>query len=158
MKRIVSGGQTGVDRAALDVAIDLGIGCGGWCPAGRLAEDGAISSEYPLKETPASEYAERTEWNIRDSDGTLVLTIGTPTDGTHFTVFLAARMAKPCLIVDFNKDPDAEHVRNWIAENRINTLNVAGPRASKFPSIYDKAVEFLHNLFDERQAGSGRTQ
>jgi predicted Rossmann-fold nucleotide-binding protein len=74
IKRIISGGQTGVDRAALDVALELGIPCGGWCPKGRLAEDGSIDLRYPLKETNSSEYRERTEKNVEDSDGTLILT------------------------------------------------------------------------------------
>ena len=82
LTRIVSGGQTGVDRAALDVALELSIPCGGWCPKGRKAEDGALPARYPLKETPSEEYAQRTTWNVRDSDGTLILTHGAPTGGT----------------------------------------------------------------------------
>lgn len=76
--KIVSGGQTGVDRAALDVALELGLPCGGWCPKGRKAEDGVIHSRYPLKETPSEEYNERTTWNVRDSDGTLIVSDAPP--------------------------------------------------------------------------------
>jgi len=100
--QIVSGGQTGVDRAALEVALELGIPCGGWCPKGRLAEDGPISSRYPLQETPSDIYAQRTEWNVRDSDGTLVLTRGRPSEGTAFTIEIAARLKKPYLIIDLD--------------------------------------------------------
>ena len=78
LAKIVSGGQTGVDRAALDVALDLSLPCGGWCPKGRKAEDGPIAAHYPLTETPLDSYPQRTEWNVRDSDGTLVLTRGKP--------------------------------------------------------------------------------
>ena len=83
--KIISGGQTGADRAALDFAIDHGIEHGGWCPKGRWAEDGAIAERYPLKETPSADVAQRTEWNARDSDGTLVITEGAPVAGTALT-------------------------------------------------------------------------
>src|SRR5438876_4889366 len=88
---IVSGGQTGVDRAALDVALELGIPCGGWCPKGRRAEDGRIPLRYPLEETTLNIYPQRTEWNVRDSDGTLVLTTGRPEGGSALTNELARR-------------------------------------------------------------------
>ena len=88
VEKIVSGGQTGVDRAALDVALELGIPCGGWCPRGRRAEDGALSARYPLMETPSDDYVQRTTWNIRDSDGTLILTRGEPTGGTAQTALI----------------------------------------------------------------------
>jgi hypothetical protein len=94
---IVSGGQCGVDRAALDVALDLHLPCGGWCPKGRRAEDGALAARYPLTETPWWGYPQRTEWNVRDSDGTLVLTRGRTDRGTQLTIELAARLGKPCL-------------------------------------------------------------
>ncbi len=89
IQRVFSGGQTGVDRAALDVALDLGFPCGGWCPSGRRAEDGPLKEIYPLKETPSKNYAQRTEWNVRDSDGTLVLHRGSLSGGTAFTIELA---------------------------------------------------------------------
>src|SRR5437660_8982603 len=97
--KLISGGQTGVDRAALDVAIELGLPCGGWCPKGRRAEDGRIPGRYPLKETPSWVYPQRTEWNIRDSDGTLVLTLSRATGGTALTIHLAKSMRKPVLII-----------------------------------------------------------
>lgn len=91
MIKIISGGQTGVDRAALDAALQLGIPCGGWCPKGRKAKDGPIPDRYPLKETESGSYPVRTEMNVRDSDGTLILTWGRPTGGTALTVRLARR-------------------------------------------------------------------
>src|SRR5438105_15558458 len=92
LHKIVSGGQTGVDRAALDVALELGMPCGGWCPRGRRAEDGPITDRYPLSETPWSGYPQRTGWNVRDADGTLILTMGQADRGTALTQQLAARL------------------------------------------------------------------
>lgn len=144
--KIVSGGQTGVDRAALDVAIELGIPCGGWCPQGRLAEDGVIPARYPLAETPSPDYEQRTEWNVRDSDGTLVLTLGEPTGGTAFTVELAQKHRKPHLVVFLDARTNLQSVSDWIASNQIETLNVAGPRLSTQPESYRLAAEFLRKL------------
>ncbi len=144
--KIVSGGQTGVDRAALDVAIDLGLACGGWCPKGRMAEDGPIPGDYPLKETKGADYVERTRLNVRDSDATLVLTRGTPTGGTALTVALAEKLGRPSLVVDLAADDgggDVARVREWLVEAGIATLNLAGPRESNHPGIYDDAVRFL---------------
>jgi len=149
VRKIVSGGQTGVDRAALDVAIRLGIACGGWCPSGRLAEDGVIPKEYPLKETETAEYAERTVLNILDSDGTLVLTWAPPTEGTAYTVDMARAHGKPCFIVDLREGDATHEATQWLSENRIRTLNVAGPRASKCPHIHTMAVEFLEHLLSD---------
>ena len=146
MARIVSGGQTGVDRAALDVALALTIPCGGWCPKDRRAEDGPLPSRYPLKETPSAEYEQRTEWNVRDSDGTLILTRGEPTGGTAMTVGFAKRHGKPCLIVDLDRRPSSPAICRWITAQGIRTLNVAGPRDSKSPGIHEAAATFLRRL------------
>jgi hypothetical protein len=143
VKRVVSGGQTGVDRAALDAALELGIPCGGWCPRGRRAEDGAIGPRYPLRETPSPDYAQRTEWNVRDSDGTLVLVRGEPSGGTALTIQLANALGRPALVVDPNVAGEAARVRDWIARSGIRTLNVAGPRESGSPGIYMEAVHLL---------------
>jgi hypothetical protein len=143
VQKVVSGGQRGVDRAALDVAFELGLPCGGWCPQGRKAEDGPIATRYPLKETPSDDYSERTEWNVRDSDGTLVLTRDDPTEGTAFTIERAARLRKPCLVVDLSDKPSVSTVRAWVKDSRIRVLNVAGPRESKYPGIYIHACQFL---------------
>jgi hypothetical protein len=146
LARIVSGGQTGVDRAALDTALELEIPCGGWCPRDRWAEDGCIASRYPLKETPAPDPAQRTDWNVRDSDGTLVLLHGTPSGGTALTLRLAARRGRPCLPVDLARDPDPDAVRRWVREQRIRVLNVAGPRESQRPGIQTQAGDFLRRV------------
>jgi hypothetical protein len=148
---IVSGGQTGVDRAALDVALELSILCRGWCPRGRSAEDGPIEPRYPLSETPTTAYEERTERNIRDSDGTLVLRGQQESPGTELTILLAARLQKPCLVVDLNSDPDPGIVRDWVKQHDIRVLNVAGPRASQFPGLYELARSFLREVL-QRQA------
>lgn len=145
--RIVSGGQTGVDRAALDVALEHGIDCGGWCPQGRKAEDGPIPERYPLKETPWDGYPQRTEWNVRDSDGTLILTRGEPDRGTALTLRLAQEKKKPCLVVDLAEEVDVERIRAWLEENHIATLNVAGPRESSAPGIQGEAAKIVRSLF-----------
>ena len=142
-EKIVSGGQSGVDRAALDVAAELSLPRGGWCPRGRYAEDGPISDVYPLKETPSPATAQRTEWNVRDADATLVLTEGEPSGGTAVTIQFARRHGKPCLVVDLEENAEPGTVGRWIAEHRIAVLNVAGPRESKCPGIYRRAAAFL---------------
>lgn len=143
VERLISGGQTGVDRAALDVALALGIPCGGWCPKGRRAEDGPLPERYPLRETAKAAYPQRTEWNVRDSDGTLVLTLGPPDGGTALTLRLAAQMSRPVLRVDLREGARAEAVLEWVRENGIRVLNVAGPRESSRPGVYAEAVRFL---------------
>ncbi len=142
---VVSGGQAGVDRAALDVALDLGLPCGGWCPKGRLAEDGPIDRRYPLRETPSDEYAQRTEWNVRDSDGTLVLTRGAVTGGTAYTVDVAARLRKPSLVIDVEHPSPVAEVIRWLQDHHVRVLNVAGPRESKAPGIYETSARFLRD-------------
>lgn len=149
LDKIVSGGQTGVDRAALDVGDSIIYSTGGWCPAGRRAEDGIIPARYPLDETKSRNYATRTKWNVRDSDGTLILNIGELDGGTMETVEYAAKTGKPCLVVqlDDNEHPQPATVKNWLRENSVRFLNVAGPRESKRPGIYDIASEYLTELF-----------
>ncbi len=154
--RIVTGGQSGVDRAALEVALRLVLPCGGWCPAGRRAEDGPIPERYPLRETLSSDYEQRTEWNVWDSDGTLVLNRGELTGGTLYTVRIAERVGRPLRVVDLDglADPaDLEAavagVRRWIEEEGLATLNVAGPRESKSPGIGAAAARFLEDLLGE---------
>ena len=152
LRKIVSGGQTGVDRAALDLSLYLGISIGGWCPKGRLAEDGPIPPSYPLKETPSSKASQRTEWNVRDADGTLILTDRSATGGTALTIRFAKQHQKPFLIVRLDKNPDEEVALNWITQHHIQTLNVAGPRASTDPRIYQMAYGFLQELLQRRGA------
>lgn len=144
--KIVAGGRTGVDRAALATAMELGLPCGGWCPKWRKAEDGIIPAKYPLEETPSDDTRQRTEWNVRDSDGTLILTVGPVSGGTALTTEFAEKHNRPCLIVDLATAPSADAVRSWIEQNRVHILNVAGPRESKQPGIYDQAVAVLRQL------------
>jgi hypothetical protein len=145
--KIVSGGQTGVDRAALDTAMRLGLEVGGWCPEGRWAEDGPIDARYPLAETPSPEPAERTEWNVRDSDATLVLLAPghPPGAGTELTVALAEEYQRPCLVAALGAIPVAE-VLGWLLRTRPARLNIAGPRESVAPGVYGRAADFLAEL------------
>ena len=140
--RIISGGQTGVDRAALDVAIALGIEHGGWCPAGRLSEDGSIPSRYQLDETDSSEYPVRTEQNVIDSDATLILSTDRLTGGTRLTKRMCDRHGKPHLIVRIDRERE-QVVRDWLCQKHPGSLNVAGPRESTSPGIYERSRTFL---------------
>ncbi|HEX2204778.1 MAG TPA: putative molybdenum carrier protein [Longimicrobium sp.] len=149
--KIVSGGQTGVDRAALDVALELGLSCGGWCPAGRRAEDGPIDARYPLAETPSADPAQRTEWNVRDSDATLVLT-GGPSAGTERAREAARRLGRPVYTFSAGGPPDVGAFRRWLQLYRVRTLNVAGPRESESPGIHAAALATLRALLDPRGA------
>jgi hypothetical protein len=142
--KVISGGQTGVDRAALDAALELGLDGGGWCPRGRRAEDGRIPDRYPLRETSSSAYPARTAANVREADATLVLTHGPATSrGTALTRRLATAHGKPLLEIDLAARPQPAAVRGWLEARGVKTLNVAGPRASESPDIYRRAHEFL---------------
>jgi len=146
LEKIISGGQTGVDQAALDVALELDIPCGGWCPRGRWSEDGPIDERYPLVESSSADPSERTERNVRDSNGTLIiarLTKGELTGGTALTHRIAVELGRPLLLAD-PRDPQAPRaIAAWLQDNSIAVLNVAGPRESTRPGIYDLAVVLL---------------
>jgi hypothetical protein len=146
LDKIISGGQTGVDRAALDAALEAGISCGGWCPKGRRAEDGVIPLKYPLEETSSPDYPQRTEFNVQDSDGTLILSWGPPAGGTLLTVKLARKHHKPYRLVNLAEEMEARVVREWVRSCGIGTLNVAGPRESEAPGIYERALELLREV------------
>lgn len=146
LEKVVSGGQTGVDRAALDAALEVGMPCGGWCPRGRLSEDGAIPESYALDETPSPDPAQRTAWNVRDSDATLVLTAGPPAGGTAYTLEAARELGKPYRIVDLREEEEPVAVRAWLEAHAVRTLNVAGPRESEQPGIYRRARTWLERL------------
>jgi hypothetical protein len=146
IQKIVSGGQTGVDRAALDVALELDIPCGGWCPRGRLAVDGVIPPRYPLQETGSAEYAERTRLNVLDSDGTLILNVGKLGGGTAYTVDVARENGKPFLVMQLDETPEPRRVVNWIGLNEIHVLNVAGPREDKQVDLHALAARFLISI------------
>jgi hypothetical protein len=150
--QLISGGQTGVDRGALDAAMELGIPHGGWCPRGRLAEDGPIPERYQLRESHAAEYPVRTEQNVLQSDATLILCRGRPTGGTELTLRLAQQHGRPHFVVDLDRTPDPAAVRCWLEEHGIERFNIAGPRDSQFPGIGVLAREFLLRVFG-RQNG-----
>lgn len=154
LRKVISGGQTGVDRAALDAALEARIEIGGWCPQGRRAEDGVIPRRYPLTETPSPEYDQRTAWNVRDSDGTLVLRTGAPSGGTNLTVEVARRLGKPLMLLIRPVQADVAGVAAWVRSSNIEVLNVGGPRASEAPDAYEAASNFLSSLFRGlREAG-----
>ena len=145
--RIISGGQTGVDRAALDTAIELKLEHGGWCPQGRKAEDGIIAPRYRLHETADEKYDTRTRLNVQDADGTLILYRGALEGGTQLTARIAGQLRKPLMLVDLGQPAPVGEIRTWLSANHITTLNVAGPRESKNPGIYQEARRLLHTLF-----------
>ena len=148
MKKVVSGGQTGADRAGLDVAMVFNIPVGGWCPKGRKAEDGPIDRKYPLQETKSDEYRVRTELNVRESDGTLIFTSGKPCGGgTALTIENAKELGKPFLVVDLKLVKRVDMVKEWLIANNIEILNIAGPRASEKNDIYREVKVFLVELF-----------
>jgi hypothetical protein len=158
--RIVSGGQTGVDRAALDWACRHEVPHGGWCPNGRLAEDGPLAACYRLQETDSSGYRQRTKLNVLDSDATLIFNIGALDGGTLQTVRFCQVLSKPHRVVQFDEGPvdgTARSVREWLVEGRFSALNVAGPREAKRPGIYDLAMSVLDQCFsrDGCQSRSG---
>ncbi len=144
--RIVSGGQTGVDRAALEVAIALGIEHGGWCPRGRLAEDGTVPSKYQLEEMSSRDYAVRTRQNVIDSDATLILYEHQVRGGTLLTRRVAAELGKPHLCLRINPGGVLE-ITQWVVAFRPLVLNIAGPRESTHPGIESRAFDFLLTVF-----------
>jgi hypothetical protein len=152
IRKIISGGQTGADQAALDAAIKLGIPHGGWVPKGRLTEEGPLPDKYALTEMPSSSYPLRTEQNVIDSSGTLIINHGRLSEGSDYTRKMALKHHRPWLHIDLNKIPAfkaATHIRSWLDDNEIEILNVAGPRASKDDQIYGavfKLIESVHYL------------
>lgn len=155
--RIISGGQTGVDRAALDVAMARGLACGGWVPRGRRAEDGRIPARYPLRETRSSAYGERTRLNVRDADATLILTHGRPSGGTARTIDFARQLRRPHLLVDLAAAADPAAARSWLADLQVRVLNVAGPRESGCPGIFAGAWAFLEAVLSQPGGAGGST-
>lgn len=159
IRKIISGGQTGADRAALDTAIQAGIAHGGWVPMGRKAENGRIPERYRLQEMPSFRYADRTEKNVLDSDATLIVSRGPLTGGSRLTLGLARRHGRPCLHVNLeyaHPQEVAASVRSWIVRHGVKTLNVAGPRASNDPAIYSLVSTLLEAvLFEEHHEAPG---
>lgn len=150
--RVISGGQTGVDRAALDAALELGLPCGGSVPKGRLAEDGRVPDRYPVRECASAEYPVRTELNVREADATLVLADAEPAGGTRFTIGAARRLGKPCCVVRLGEPGAADKARRFLRAHRPGTLNVAGPRESGSPGIGERARRLLLEVLKEEAA------
>jgi Circularly permutated YpsA SLOG family len=156
LMKVVSGGQTGVDQAALRAARDCGLEIGGWCSPGRIDEKGVIPAEFPLQETeqerspsaPAVPRSQRTEWNVRDSDGTLVVRgVAKEDAGTRWTIECATRYERPLLICDVDAPEASEKIQRWLAAHSIGTLNIAGPAESTSPGSGDKTYALLRRLF-----------
>ena len=154
--KIISGGQTGIDRAALDVALSLGVDCGGWCPGGREAEDGMIPQKYPLQEIPGGTAADRTAAKVASADGTVIFHPGLPLHGgTKWTQECAMAKTKPCLLIAAEElDPATVlgSLVQFVRHHRIEILNVAGPKASEWPEGYDFAASILKKFLEPQAA------
>lgn len=167
LNKIISGGQTGVDQAALEAALQWGIPIGGWCPPGRVCETGLIPEKYPLKETPVETSngapdvprSLRTEWNVRSSNATLVLQpTSAPIDkGTGWTIATAIRYTKPYLVADPFEDGAAMSIANWLGNTPCGILNVAGPAESNAPGIgeicFELMTKVLHSVSNGQRPG-----
>jgi len=150
IKKIISGGQSGADRAALDFAIKMDIPHGGWIPKGRLAEDSPLSDKYNLKEMSTKSYPKRTEQNVIDSNGTLIISRGRLTGGSDYTRKMACKHNKPWFHVNLTETPAfeaAEQIIQWVELYEIQILNVAGPRASKDATIYKAVMDLLKAVY-----------
>ena len=148
--KLVSGGQTGADRAALDVALKHGFPHGGWCPKGRKAEDGPIGGQYKLVETPRADYLQRTEWNVRDTDGTVVFTMSKEvTGGSLKTIAFAQKHKKPCIHISpsLSYENPALILQRFAQEHHIRVLNVAGSRESKEPGVWKWTYTVIEDAF-----------
>jgi hypothetical protein len=158
--KIISGGQTGVDRAALDVALKHRIACGGWCPEGRLDEEGKIPDRYPMTELKKGGPDERTERNVHDSHGTIVIYFHELSGGTAYTVGCCIEQRQPYRLIDAAKYSPEDAVplmAAFIRDNDINILNIAGPRASEWAGGYDYALRAMDVLLSRmRMAGRRR--
>jgi hypothetical protein len=157
--KIVSGGQTGVDRAALGVALRHGIESGGWCPTGRLDEFGRIPDRYPVKELENGGFTERTLQNVKDSDGTVIIYPGKLSGGTEQTLHFCVEQRRPHKLIDASKisvEKAARMIADFVCENNIDILNVAGPRASEWPRGYDyasRALDIFMTRWSHRPVG-----
>jgi hypothetical protein len=153
--KIISGGQTGIDRAALDVALAHGIDCGGWCPARRLDEFGRIPDQYPLQALETGGFMERTLQNVKDSDGTVVICTGKLGGGTEQTVRFCVELKRPHQLIDaaqLSPEDGAKLIAEFVRNNNIAVLNIAGPRQSEWPEGYDYASRALENFLTDRAA------
>ena len=150
IQKLISGDQTGADRAALDVAISFNIAYGGWIPKGRKTEDGTLPDKYQLQEVPTASYPARTEKNVLESDGTVIFPHGLLTGGSKLTQKVAKKHNKPCLHINLNETPGYYAVfliRKFLYENNVEILNVAGPRASGDPEIYEEVFDIIKGVY-----------
>ena len=157
MLKIVSGAQTGVDRAALDAALRKNTPCGGWCPEGRKAEDGIIPELYPVKELTEGDYKDRTKKNVQDSGGTVIIYFGQPSGGTERTLKYCLAEKKPYLLLDareVNAGRAAERIFEFLGVLPDATLNFAGPRASGEPAAYEYALEAVEIFLEIYEANN----
>ncbi len=152
LRRVVSGGQTGVDRGALDAALGVDFPCGGWVTGDRMAEDGVIPDRYPLTPLPHGNYRQRTRLNVVDSDGTLILYDRSLSDGTRLTYDLCKLLRRHCILISAREisgpTAAAEAVLRFIENNRIQSLNVAGPRASGWADGYAFALAVMAQVIE----------
>ena len=149
IEKIISGGQTGADRAALDFAIANGIPYGGWLPKGRKTEDGTLDPRYHLQEMPTTDYPKRTERNVLDADGTVIVSHGLLPGGSALTREFAKKHKKPWMHIDLKElaiKHAAEKLADWLKSHEIKVLNVAGPRARKDPAIYEATLCLLEGI------------
>ena len=151
IRKIISGGQVGADQAALDVAIKLGIPHGGWIQKGRKTQSGILPEKYRLKEMPSASFKERIEQNVKDSDGTLIISHGKPTGSTDYSRKIALNYKKHLLHIDptqRNTRQSAELINSWIVLHNIEKLNIAGSRTSEDPKIYKATMDILEKAYD----------
>jgi hypothetical protein len=149
MLKIISGGQTGVDRGALNAALEAGVDCGGWCPAARQAEDGAIPARYPVRELPHGSYPDRTAANVGEADATLIIYFGALRGGTATTARLCDEMGKPQLLLDAAAMPPHDGAASacaFVQEHNVRVLNVAGARGSEAAGAHDYARAIVREL------------
>jgi len=149
LAKIVSGGQAGVDRGALDAALEAGFPCGGWAPEGRTAEDGRVPERYPLQELAGAGYEERTLQNVLDSDGTAIFHTGALRGGTRQTMLHCVEHGKPFELVDATRTAPRDaalKLADFVERNRLSVLNVAGPRASKWPQAHAYAYATVNEM------------
>ena len=149
VRKIISGGQAGTERAALDFALQQGIMCSGWCAKGKLAEDGKIDEKYPLNEIPVADIKEVVLRNLTDSSGSLVITTGTASGGAALTIELAYEMNKPFFVVNLGRGFHVDEFRQWFRRSGILKLNITGPTAGTADGIYEKTIQTLSQLFSD---------